>query len=474
VSAAAVATSASTSALPSAAAAAATAATAASGSATAAAGSLADRLLHDWSGATSRLLRLDAAQYAQVFKLVRPLVGDIVALERDLVERYLAHRTQGLRAIVTTAYAYRVDAELTHIARQRGSGSSRSGGAPPPLSSQQLPGHLKRVLLALHEEKRALQQCLGALSVDTGHNRRVFRQMKRSVQEQFLRQQQQQQQPQPTTLSSPLAAAAGAAAAVSPETGGFSDSDQDEHDDDLLGDGDGDGNGDGRPATSSTANAASSNGGGATAATAAAAALSAAQQRRRRLSAAANTRYAHYLHQQLCQRLLDAVEDVVGRLYAGQFGVLAPAASVASNPLKPSETQPENPFKQSSRSTTSTTSNGSATAAVTAAAAAGAMVITTTPATGGSSSTAAKVALSNLPVASILQAAEDLEFLKTVLRPLLLDTQVLQKKPPLSSTEVQQLQAQVLRSDGGVEVVSSDLLLQWGQLLVVLIQQQHQ
>lgn len=69
----------------------------------------------------------------------------------------------------------------------------------------------------------------------------------------------------------------------------------------------------------------------------------------------------------------------------------------------------------------------------------------------------------------------NLHVFQVVLRPLLLDTQILQKKGPLSSTEIQALQAQWLRTGAGGSdgVPKSELLLQWGQMLVVLIQQ-HQ
>ncbi len=62
---------------------------------------------------------------------------------------------------------------------------------------------------------------------------------------------------------------------------------------------------------------------------------------------------------------------------------------------------------------------------------------------------------------------------------MLVDTQVLQKKTPLSTAELQAIQAHMLRSgnnygaSNGEVVMSSETLLQYGQMLMILIQQ-HQ
>jgi hypothetical protein len=416
--------------------------------------SLSERIMHDWTTTTYGLMNVEPTTYTQLMNYVRPYLTELITLETNVVEMYVNHRMNGLKSIVFSSYATAVQEELLTAGHPNNGQNTATGTS--------LPGHLTRLLLALHEEKHALQQFLGQISLDMKSNRRLFYLAKRSIQQNFLATQQSSSSTghQPSSnnndssggnMNGNISGHAASSNAVTADTGGFSDSDTEENDsEDEFGSV-------GKPQQPSRELNQKDNG---------AQKLYLGKRDPKLVSTASSNssqRYAHYMYQQLGHRVLDVYEELIKRLYAGSFGYLADASSVGSSSAR---NEPENPFKTSQR-TYKNTSNPQIVIPVNN--------ITTNPYSAAGSNNASKVPISALPLKAVLQATEELEFLKVVLRPLLLDTQILQKKGPLSSTEIQALQAQWLRTGAGGSdgVPKSELLLQWGQMLVVLIQQ-HQ
>lgn len=343
--------------------------------------SLKDRILMDWVDE----FRDFGDASTSLGQFVRPYLQDMVGMEVDVVEQYLQHRIKGIKSIVFSSYSYLVEQEL----QQRLGGLSSSSSFAPQSSSRvgQLPAYLSRIILALHEEKRTLQQMLGGLSLDNVVNRKLFRQAKQRTRQQYLQQ-------------------VGGGSMPSAGAPGFSDTDEDAHEHDQGSGNNHGGLGEDEHAvddddffgiTNNRMQFGSVSGG-----------LAGKRDRKRAQAAASAHRYAMYLYQQLSKHLLEVYDDLLKRLFSGSFGViLSTADATASAPVNAANIggangAPENPFKSSNKSTTSSVSSSSAPeGAVTSG------VISIIPANSGT-----KVPTSALPARTILQAVEEYEFLK--------------------------------------------------------------
>lgn len=338
--------------------------------------SLKDRILMDWVDE----FRDFGDVSTSLGQFVRPYLQDMVGMEVDVVEQYLQHRIKGIKSIVFSSYSYLVEQEL----QQRLGGLSTSSSFAPQSSSRvgQLPAYLSRIILALHEEKRTLQQMLGGLSLDNVVNRKLFRQAKQRTRQQYLQQ-------------------VGGGSMPSAGAPGFSDTDEDAHEHDQGSGNNHGGLGEDEHAvddddffgiTNNRMQFGSVSGG-----------LAGKRDRKRAQAAASAHRYAMYLYQQLSKHLLEVYDDLLKRLFSGSFGViLSTADATAAAPVNAANGAPENPFKSSNKSTTSSVSSSSAPE--------GAMtsgVISIIPANSGT-----KVPTSALPARTILQAVEEYEFLK--------------------------------------------------------------
>jgi hypothetical protein len=95
---------------------------------------------------------------------------DMISLEIESMKKLINYRIYSLKTILLSAYAFLVHSELTSSS----AATSSSAMSLMDISASSLPSHLSKIILALAEEKKFLNQCFHQVTIEHGGNKHEY------------------------------------------------------------------------------------------------------------------------------------------------------------------------------------------------------------------------------------------------------------------------------------------------------------